>query len=86
MIALAFVDIETTGLVPIVAAITELAVIRVDSSPDRAVEWSTLIAPGRPSPARINIMTGISDDTAREIERLTAGACYTTRCAASTRV
>lgn len=65
MTALAFVDIETSGLSPTADAITEVAVIRVDDSPGGVVEWSTLVNPGRPIPARIKILTGVSDAAVR---------------------
>ncbi len=86
--ALAFVDLETTGMDPAGGAITEVAVVRVAADPnggEPSVDaWSTLVNPGRPIPAAIQGLTGITDAMvkgapsfaaiAAEIERRTAGA------------
>lgn len=57
----AFVDLETTGASARGNAITEIAIVRVDS--DGVVdEWSSLINPGREIPLTISALTGIHDD------------------------
>lgn len=89
--AIAFVDLETTGLGPATDAITEIAIIRVAASPEGNApptvdEWSTLVKPGRPIPAAIQRLTGITDAMVRdapsfaavagEVRRRTAGAVF----------
>jgi DNA polymerase-3 subunit epsilon len=55
------VDLETTGLDPTQARITEIAAVRLRGS-DRLGEFATLVAPGVPIPEFITELTGISDD------------------------
>ncbi|GCD96277.1 MULTISPECIES: exonuclease domain-containing protein [Embleya] len=55
------VDLETTGLDPQEARITEIAAVRVRGA-DRLGEFATLVAPGVPIPEFITDLTGISDD------------------------
>ncbi|MEU0932057.1 exonuclease domain-containing protein [Embleya sp. NPDC059267] len=55
------VDLETTGLDPQEARITEIAAVRVRGT-DRLGEFATLVAPGVPIPEFITDLTGISDD------------------------
>jgi DNA polymerase-3 subunit epsilon len=88
--ALAFVDLETTGMDPATEGITEVAVVRVSADGaggEPVVEaWSTLVDPGRPIPPAIQALTGITDvmvkgapsfaAIAAEVERRTAGAVF----------
>lgn len=55
------VDLETTGLDPQEARITEIAAVRL-RGPDRLGEFATLVSPGVPIPEFITDLTGISDD------------------------
>jgi DNA polymerase III subunit epsilon len=55
---LAIVDLETTGTHAAADRITEIAVIEVDGG-EVTAEWSTLVNPGRPIPAGIQVLTGI---------------------------
>jgi DNA polymerase-3 subunit epsilon len=55
------VDLETTGLKPGPAAITEIAAIRVAEG-RFAAEFHALVNPGRKVPAAITQLTGITDD------------------------
>lgn len=69
--ALAFVDIETTGMGPATEAITEIAIVRVTADADdpeslTVDEWSTLVNPGRPIPSAIQALTGIRDDMVQD--------------------
>jgi len=67
--ALAFVDLETTGIAASGDAITEVAIVRVDADGDaapRVSEWSTLIDPGVPIPPEIQALTGITDAMVRD--------------------
>jgi DNA polymerase III subunit epsilon len=54
------VDVETTGWSPEEAGITEIGAVRV-SGGQISAEFSTLVNPGRPIPADIVALTGISD-------------------------
>jgi DNA polymerase-3 subunit epsilon len=54
------VDVETTGWSPEEAGITEIGAVRLSGGQIRA-EFSTLVNPGRPIPADIEALTGISD-------------------------
>jgi DNA polymerase-3 subunit epsilon len=56
---LAIVDLETTGTHAAADRITEIAVIEVERG-EVSAEWSTLVNPGRPIPAGIQVLTGIS--------------------------
>jgi len=54
--ALAFLDLETTGMRAARDRITEIGVVRVDANGNdgiRVQEWSSLIDPGRPIPPGI---------------------------------
>ena len=59
---LAFVDVDTTGLSPQRARITEIAVVRVARGTQgwEARSWSTLVDPGEPIPPEIRFLTGIT--------------------------
>lgn len=59
------VDIETTGLNPRSAGITEIAAIRIDNS-RFSTEFHSLVNPGRRIPPTIARLTGISDDMVRD--------------------
>jgi DNA polymerase-3 subunit epsilon len=68
--ALAFVDLETTGMAAATDAITEVAIVRVTMDPDGTAaptvdEWSTLVNPGRRIPPEIQGLTGITDAMVR---------------------
>jgi DNA polymerase-3 subunit epsilon len=54
------IDLETTGLKPGAAAITEIAAIRVAKG-QFAAEFHSLVNPGRRVPATITQLTGITD-------------------------
>lgn len=71
---LAFVDVETTGMSPQDARITEIAVVRVERAEDgwSARSWSTLIDPGTPVPPEIAALTGINDALLRGAPRFPA--------------
>jgi DNA polymerase III subunit epsilon len=55
------VDLETTGWTPAEAAITEIGAVRFTGGQVTG-EFCTLINPGRPIPAEIAALTGISDE------------------------
>jgi len=63
------VDLETTGLKPGPAAITEIAAVRVENG-RLGEEFHTLVNPGRRVPAFITRMTGITDDMLRDQPRI----------------
>ena len=63
------IDIETTGLKPGPAAITEVAAIRVVEG-QLADEFHTLLNPGRKIPPAITQLTGITDDMLRDQPRI----------------
>jgi DNA polymerase III subunit epsilon len=63
------VDLETTGLKPGPAAITEIAAIQVANG-RFAAEFHTLVNPGRKVPMAITQLTGITDDMLREQPRI----------------
>jgi DNA polymerase-3 subunit epsilon len=54
------VDVETTGWLPEEASITEIGAVRIGDGRPPA-EFSALINPGRPIPADITALTGITD-------------------------
>lgn len=56
------VDLETTGKHHERDGITEIAAVKVRGG-EVVEEFSTLVAPGRPVPAGVAAITGISDDT-----------------------
>ena len=67
---LAFVDLETTGTMAAVDAITEIGIVRIDADPGeptalRVSEWSTLVNPGVPIPPAIEALTGITNAMVR---------------------
>jgi DNA polymerase-3 subunit epsilon len=55
----AFVDLETTGMIAGRDRVTEVGIVRVDAG--RATEWSTLVNPGCSIPAAIQALTGITN-------------------------
>ncbi|MCS6927128.1 MAG: exonuclease domain-containing protein [Candidatus Binatia bacterium] len=59
------IDIETTGFKPGLAAITEVAAVRIANGLPSA-EFHTLVNPGRRVPAAITQLTGITDDMVRD--------------------
>jgi DNA polymerase III subunit epsilon len=67
--SVAFVDLETTGMRAAVDRVTEVGIVRVDADPNggapRVSEWSTLVDPGEPIPAVIQVLTGITDAMVR---------------------
>ncbi|HUQ25318.1 MAG TPA: exonuclease domain-containing protein [Burkholderiales bacterium] len=58
---LAIVDVETTGTRPGFDRVTEIAVIEVEGF-EVTSSWSTLVNPGTPIPAEIQVLTGITRD------------------------
>jgi len=64
-------DLETTGLKPGPAAITEIAVVRIANG-RLGEEFHTLVNPGRRVPAAITRLTGITDDMLRDQPRIDA--------------
>ena len=63
------IDIETTGLKPGPAVITEIAAVRVAEGRLTA-EFHTLVNPGRKVPAAITRLTGITDDMLNDQPRI----------------
>lgn len=63
------VDLETTGLKPGPAAITEIAAIQVTNGRFTA-EFHTLVNPGRKVPVAITQLTGITDDMLQDQPRI----------------
>ncbi|MSQ47854.1 MAG: hypothetical protein EXR78_05595 [Deltaproteobacteria bacterium] len=63
------VDLETTGLKPGPAAITEIAAIQVTNG-QFAAEFDALVNPGRKVPMAITQLTGITDDMLRDQPRI----------------
>jgi DNA polymerase III subunit epsilon len=63
--SIAFVDLETTGMRAAEDRITEVGIVRVDADPaggpPRITEWSSLVNPGEPIPAVIQVLTGITN-------------------------
>ena len=57
---LAFIDVESTGAHPVRDRITEIAILRVEDG-EVVARWDSLVDPGRPIPALIQGVTGISD-------------------------
>jgi DNA polymerase III subunit epsilon len=58
-------DLETTGANPVSDRITEIAAIRVERG-EIVERWETLVNPGRPIPAFIQQIIGITDDMVRD--------------------
>ncbi|HEV2252073.1 MAG TPA: exonuclease domain-containing protein, partial [Streptosporangiaceae bacterium] len=67
----AVIDLETTGWSPGVAAITEIAAVRVRGG-RRQGEFASLVNPGVPVPPGIEDLTGISDGLLAAAPRLPA--------------
>ncbi len=65
------IDVETTGLKPGPAAITEIGAVRVRNG-QLDEEFHTLVNPGRRVPAVITRLTGITDDMLRDQPRIDA--------------
>jgi DNA polymerase-3 subunit epsilon len=63
------IDVETTGLKPGPAAITEVAAVRIDKGLLGA-EFHTLVNPGRRVPAAITRLTGITEDMLHDQPRI----------------
>ena len=63
------VDLETTGLKPGPAAITEIAAIRIEHG-RLTQEFHTLVNPGRRIPAAITRLTGITEDMVHDQSRI----------------
>lgn len=61
---IAFVDLETTGMSPQRAGITEIGLVLLWREGDtwRSEEWSSLVNPGHPIPPEIRFLTGISNE------------------------
>ena len=59
------IDLETTGLKPGLAAITEVAAVRVENG-RLGTEFHTLVNPGRRVPAAITRLTGITEAMLRD--------------------
>ena len=57
--AVAFVDLETTGMAPGEDRVADVAIVRVDG--DAVSEWSTLVDPQCSIPAAIQALTGITN-------------------------
>src|SRR3989442_5934525 len=66
---LVVIDVETTGLKPGIAAITEVAAVRVETG-RLGTEFHTLVNPGRRVPAAITQLTGITDAMLRDQPRI----------------
>lgn len=62
----AVVDVETTGLASDSCRMTEIAVVVVEGNGEVVEEFSSLINPGRPIPAPVVELTGITDDMVRD--------------------
>ncbi|KAF7598624.1 MAG: ethanolamine utilization protein [Candidatus Dactylopiibacterium carminicum] len=82
---LAIVDLETTGADPNRDRITEIAILVTEG--ERLIEqWSSLVQPGMPIPARIQTLIGITDEMvaqapefpalAEQVQRLLADAVF----------
>ncbi len=65
------VDLETTGGSPATCAITEIGAVKVRGGV-RLGEFQTLVNPGAPIPAFIQVLTGITDDMVAAAPRLGA--------------
>jgi DNA polymerase-3 subunit epsilon len=65
------VDLETTGGSPLTCAITEIGAVKVRGG-QVVGELSTLVNPGRPIPAFISVLTGITDAMVLDAPRIDA--------------
>jgi DNA polymerase-3 subunit epsilon len=65
------VDLETTGGSPLTCAITEIGAVKVRGGQVLG-ELSTLVNPGRPIPAFISVLTGITDAMVLDAPRVDA--------------
>jgi DNA polymerase III subunit epsilon len=65
------VDLETTGGSPLTCAITEIGAVKVRGGQVLG-ELSTLVNPGRPIPAFISLLTGITDAMVLDAPRIDA--------------
>jgi DNA polymerase-3 subunit epsilon/ATP-dependent DNA helicase DinG len=63
-------DIETTGLDLDVDRVTEVGAVRFDCSGQEIDTFQSLVNPGRPIPAFVEKLTGLSDDMVRSAPRL----------------
>ena len=63
--AIAFVDLETTGIASTGDRITEIGIVRVADG-EFLDEWSTLVNPERSIPEEIRVLTGISNEMVRD--------------------
>ncbi len=62
---IAFVDVETTGVSPESARVTEVGVVLVSTGAAGGIEvdeWSSLVDPGVPIPPEIRFLTGITNE------------------------
>jgi DNA polymerase-3 subunit epsilon len=57
--AVAFVDLETTGMAAGEDRVTDVGIVRVEGN--AVSEWSTLVHPGRSIPAAVQALTGITN-------------------------
>jgi DNA polymerase-3 subunit epsilon len=64
----AFVDLETCGVSPSEDRVTEIGIVLVDGD-ETIGEWSSLVDPGRPIPAEIQALTGITNEMVRGAPR-----------------
>jgi DNA polymerase III subunit epsilon len=65
------VDLETTGGSPLTCAITEIGAVKVRGG-QVVGELATLVNPGRPIPAFISVLTGITDAMVLDAPRIDA--------------
>ncbi len=61
----AFIDVETTGVKPLVDRLTEVAIIRFSRAHAPRV-WQSLVNPGVPIPSEIQALTGITNAMVRD--------------------
>jgi DNA polymerase III subunit epsilon len=60
----AFIDVETTGVKPLEDRLTEVAIIRFSRTHAPRM-WQSLLNPGVPIPAEIQVLTGITNNMVR---------------------
>ncbi|HJP41305.1 MAG TPA: 3'-5' exonuclease, partial [Dehalococcoidia bacterium] len=63
-------DVETTGLDPSEDAITEVAAIRFHADGTELATFESLVDPGRPIPAFVESLTGISSGDVKGAPRI----------------